>query len=77
MYEEVVKETAEILAHWQAIGFSHGVMSTDIMSIGSVTIDYAPYTFLDSYDFDYVSNHTDREGRYSFASQPPVAYWNL
>jgi len=77
MYEEVVKKTAELLAHWQAIGFNHGVMNTDNMSIDSLTIDYGPYAFLDSYDFDYVCNYTDKEGRYSFRNQPPVAYWNL
>ncbi len=77
MYEEVVKKTAELLAHWQAIGFNHGVMNTDNMSIESLTIDYGPYAFLDSFDFDYICNHTDQEGRYSFRNQPPVAYWNL
>lgn len=77
MYEEIVKGTAELLAHWQSIGFNHGVMNTDNMSIGSLTIDYGPYAFLDSYDFDYICNHTDHDGRYSFGNQPPVAYWNL
>ncbi len=77
MYEEIVRKTAGLLAHWQAIGFNHGVMNTDNMSIASLTIDYGPYAFLDSYDFNYVCNHTDREGRYSFGNQPPVAYWNL
>lgn len=77
MYEEIVKKTAELLAHWQSIGFNHGVMNTDNMSIDSLTIDYGPYAFLDSYDFNYICNHTDREGRYSFGNQPPVAYWNL
>lgn len=77
MYEEIVKGTAELLAHWQSIGFNHGVMNTDNMSIASLTIDYGPYAFLDSYDFDYVCNHTDTDGRYSFGNQPPIAYWNL
>jgi uncharacterized protein YdiU (UPF0061 family) len=77
MYKEIVKGTAELLAHWQAIGFNHGVMNTDNMSIASLTIDYGPYAFLDSYDFNYICNHTDREGRYSFGNQPPIAYWNL
>jgi len=77
MYEEIVKGTAELLAYWQSIGFNHGVMNTDNMSIASLTIDYGPYAFLDSYDFDYVCNHTDRDGRYSFGNQPPIAYWNL
>ncbi len=77
MYEEIVKKTAELLAYWQSIGFNHGVMNTDNMSIDSLTIDYGPYAFMDSYDFNYICNHTDREGRYSFGNQPPIAYWNL
>jgi uncharacterized protein YdiU (UPF0061 family) len=77
MFEEIVKKTAELLAHWQSIGFNHGVMNTDNMSIDSLTIDYGPYAFLDSYDLSSTCNHTDREGRYSFGNQPPVAYWNL
>jgi uncharacterized protein YdiU (UPF0061 family) len=77
MYEEIVKGTAEMLAHWQSIGFNHGVMNTDNMSIESLTIDYGPYAFLDAYDFNYICNHTDQEGRYAFGNQPPVAYWNL
>lgn len=77
MYEEIVKGTAELLAHWQSIGFNHGVMNTDNMSIASLTIDYGPYAFLDSYDFKYICNHTDRDGRYAFGNQPPAANWNL
>lgn len=77
MYEEIVKGTAELLAYWQSIGFNHGVMNTDNMSIASLTIDYGPYAFLDTYDFNYICNHTDRDGRYAFGNQPPVAYWNL
>ena len=77
MYEEVVKGTAELLAHWQSIGFNHGVMNTDNMSIASLTIDYGPYAFLDSYDYHYICNHTDTQGRYAFGNQPPAAKWNL
>ena len=77
LYKEIVKGTAELMAHWQAVGFNHGVMNTDNMSIASLTIDYGPYAFLDSYDFNYICNHTDQEGRYSFGNQPPIAYWNL
>jgi len=77
MYENVVKRTAILLAQWQSVGFNHGVMNTDNMSIAGLTIDYGPYAFLDDYDFDYICNHTDHSGRYSFGNQPPVAYWNL
>jgi uncharacterized protein YdiU (UPF0061 family) len=77
MFEAIVKRTAELMAHWQSIGFSHGVMNTDNMSIAGLTIDYGPYSFLDDYDFDFICNHTDAEGRYSFGNQPNIGYWNL
>ncbi len=77
MYEEIVKRTAELMAHWQSVGFSHGVMNTDNMSIAGLTIDYGPYSFLDDYDFDFICNHTDAEGRYSFGNQPNIGHWNL
>ena len=77
MYEEIVKRTAELMAYWQSVGFSHGVMNTDNMSIAGFTIDYGPYAFLDDYDFNFICNHTDVEGRYSFGNQPNIGYWNL
>ncbi len=77
MFAEVVADTARLIAQWQAVGFNHGVMNTDNMSIASLTIDYGPYAFLDDYDLDYICNHTDVEGRYSFGNQPYVAEWNL
>jgi len=76
-YEEVVGRTAKLLAQWQSVGFNHGVMNTDNMSIHGLTIDYGPYAFLDDYDKHYICNHTDREGRYSFGNQPAIAQWNL
>jgi len=77
MYAEVAKNTATTIAKWQSVGFNHGVMNTDNMSIDGRTIDYGPFAFLDNYDKYYVCNHTDREGRYSFGSQPGIAHWNL
>lgn len=77
MYEEVVKNTAKTIASWQSVGFNHGVMNTDNMAIDGRTIDYGPFAFLDDYDKNYVCNHTDRQGRYSFGSQPGVGHWNL
>jgi len=76
-FAEVVERTAKLLAQWQSVGFNHGVMNTDNMSIAGLTIDYGPYAFLDDYDFGYICNHTDTYGRYSFGSQPDVAEWNL
>jgi uncharacterized protein YdiU (UPF0061 family) len=76
-FGEVVKRTAEMIAHWQAVGFAHGVMNTDNMSILGITIDYGPYGFLDAYDPQFICNHSDEQGRYSFTNQPAIAHWNL
>ncbi len=74
---EVVKKTAQMIAQWQSVGFSHGVMNTDNMSILGLTLDYGPFGFLDNYQRDYICNHSDHQGRYSFQNQPAIAYWNL
>jgi uncharacterized protein YdiU (UPF0061 family) len=76
-YGAVVKATAELIAQWQGIGFAHGVMNTDNMSILGLTIDYGPYGFMDDYDPQFVCNHSDEQGRYSFINQPMIAHWNL
>lgn len=76
-FTEVVGKTARLMAQWQAVGFNHGVMNTDNMSIHGLTIDYGPYAFLDDYDFGYICNHTDQNGRYSFGNQPNIGEWNL
>ncbi|ULR90757.1 protein adenylyltransferase SelO [Comamonas sp. B21-038] len=74
---EVAERTARMIALWQAHGFCHGVMNTDNMSILGLTIDYGPFQFLDHYDANHICNHSDTGGRYAFARQPQVAYWNL
>ncbi len=74
---EVVQRTAGLIASWQAVGFCHGVMNTDNMSILGLTIDYGPFQFLDGFDPGHICNHSDTQGRYAFARQPNVAYWNL
>ena len=76
-YGEVVKATAALIAQWQAVGFAHGVMNTDNMSILGLTIDYGPYGFMDAYDPQFICNHSDEQGRYSFINQPMIAHWNL
>ena len=73
----VGQRTAQMLAHWQAVGFCHGVMNTDNMSILGLTIDYGPFQFLDAFDPQHICNHSDHQGRYAFHKQPQVAYWNL
>ncbi len=77
LLQAVTERTARLLAHWQAIGFCHGVMNTDNMSILGLTIDYGPFQFLDAYDPGHICNHSDTYGRYAFDQQPAVAWWNL
>jgi uncharacterized protein YdiU (UPF0061 family) len=76
-FGEVVQRTARMIAGWQAVGFAHGVMNTDNMSILGLTLDYGPYGFMDAYDPQFICNHTDEQGRYSFINQPAIAHWNL
>ena len=77
LFTEIVEKTAKLLAQWQSVGFNHGVMNTDNMSIAGLSIDYGPYAFLDDYDTNFICNHTDRDGRYSFGNQPQIGQWNL
>lgn len=77
LFREVCEDTAKMVAHWMSVGFAHGVMNTDNMSIKSITIDYGPYGFLDEYDPHYIPNSSDDMGRYDFQNQPSVALWNL
>ena len=74
---EIVLNTARLMAHWQAVGFAHGVMNTDNMSILGLTLDYGPFGFLDTYNPGFICNHSDESGRYAFDQQPDVGAWNL
>jgi uncharacterized protein YdiU (UPF0061 family) len=77
-FAEVCRRTAEMVAHWQRVGFVHGVMNTDNMSVLGLTIDYGPYGWLDDYDPDWTPNTTDAGmRRYRFGQQPQIAGWNL
>ncbi len=77
-FAQVCQRTAVMVAHWMRVGFVHGVMNTDNMSILGLTIDYGPYGWVDDYDPDWTPNTTDAQGRrYRFGTQPQVAYWNL
>ncbi len=77
LLEEVIKRTAKLIAQWQSVGFCHGVMNTDNMSILGLTLDYGPYGFLDSYDPRHICNHSDHHGRYAYDQQPEIGLWNL
>lgn len=77
-FEEVCRLTAEMIVHWMRVGFVHGVMNTDNMSVLGLTIDYGPYGWLEDYDPNWTPNTTDAQGRrYAFGNQPQIALWNL
>lgn len=78
LYREVVDRTAKLAAGWQTVGFVHGVLNTDNMSILGLTIDYGPFGFLERFDVNYTPNITDMPGyRYSYRNQPQAVMWNL
>lgn len=74
---EVTRRTARLIADWQTVGFCHGVMNTDNMSILGLTIDYGPYGFMDAFQVNHICNHSDTQGRYAWNAQPAAANWNL
>ncbi len=77
LLQAVSERTAKLMAAWQSVGFCHGVMNTDNMSILGLTIDYGPFQFLDGFNPGHICNHSDAQGRYAYNKQPNVAYWNL
>jgi len=77
MFAEVVRRTAVLMAQWQAVGFAHGVMNTDNMSILGLTLDYGPFGFVEEFDPGFICNHSDDSGRYAFDQQASIGYWNL
>jgi uncharacterized protein YdiU (UPF0061 family) len=76
LLREITLRTAELVAQWQAIGFMHGVLNTDNMSILGQTLDYGPFGFMEAYDPAHICNHTDQQGRYSYRMQPRIGEWN-
>ncbi|MFV2058372.1 MAG: YdiU family protein [Thiohalomonadales bacterium] len=76
-FEKIVDRTAYLIAQWQAVGFAHGVMNSDNMSILGLTIDYGPFGFMENYQPGYVCNHSDHQGRYAFDQQPHIGLFNL
>lgn len=76
LLREVTRRTAELVAQWQAVGFMHGVLNTDNMSILGITLDYGPFGFMEAYDPAHICNHTDQQGRYSYRMQPRIGEWN-
>ena len=76
LLEEVTRRTAELVAQWQSVGFMHGVLNTDNMSILGLTLDYGPFGFMEAYEPGHICNHTDQQGRYSYKMQPQIGHWN-
>ncbi|WP_152668170.1 protein adenylyltransferase SelO [Clostridium cylindrosporum] len=77
LLQEVIKNQADLIAKWQLVGFVHGVMNTDNMTISGETIDYGPCAFMDTYDPETVFSSIDTHGRYAYGNQPYIAAWNL
>ncbi|UQB42912.1 YdiU family protein [Thiomicrospira microaerophila] len=76
LLKEVMQRTARLIAHWQSLGFNHGVMNTDNMSILGETFDFGPYAFMDDFKIGYICNYSDTGGRYAYNEQPNVGLWN-
>ena len=77
-FQEITNKTLEMIIHWQRVGFVHGVMNTDNMSILGLTIDYGPYGWLEGFDFGWTPNTTDKQHkRYRYGNQPTIGLWNL
>jgi serine/tyrosine/threonine adenylyltransferase len=76
-FAEVVVRTAWLVARWQAVGWTHGVLNTDNMSVLGLTLDYGPFGFMDDFDPRFIPNHSDEGGRYAFDQQPRIGMWNL
>ncbi len=74
--KDVVVATARLIAQWQAVGFAHGVLNTDNMSVLGLTLDYGPFGFMESYEPGFICNHSDAQGRYAFNRQPSIGLWN-
>ena len=77
LLRDVSRRTGELMAQWMTVGFMHGVMNTDNMSILGLTLDYGPFGFMEAFDVGHVCNHSDHQGRYTYRNQPHVGQWNL
>ena len=77
LLRDVSRRTGELMAHWMAVGFMHGVMNTDNMSILGLTLDYGPFGFMEAFDAGHICNHSDHQGRYTYRNQPHIGQWNV
>jgi serine/tyrosine/threonine adenylyltransferase len=77
MFCEIVDRSAKLVAKWQGVGFCHGVLNTDNISVAGVTLDYGPFSMMDDFEYGFVCNNKDKAGRYAYGEQPNIIYWNL
>jgi uncharacterized protein YdiU (UPF0061 family) len=77
LFISIASRNATLVAQWQSVGFCHGVLNTDNISVLGLTIDYGPFGFLDQFEIDHVCNHSDHSGRYAYHRQPQVMHWNM
>lgn len=77
LFQKISERNAKLVAQWQAVGFCHGVLNSDNISVLGLTIDYGPFGFLDQFQIDHICNHSDHGGRYSYQRQPQIMHWNM
>ena len=77
LFKSISSRNARLVAQWQAVGFCHGVLNSDNISVLGLTIDYGPFGFLDQFEFDHICNHSDEAGRYAYHRQPQIMHWNM
>ena len=77
LFRAICSSNAKLVAHWQAVGFCHGVLNSDNISALGLTIDYGPFGFIDQFQIDHICNHSDHAGRYAYHRQPQIMYWNM
>ena len=77
LFKRICERNATLVAQWQAVGFCHGVLNSDNISVLGLTIDYGPFGFLDQFQIDHICNHSDQGGRYAYHRQPQIMHWNM
>ncbi len=77
LFQKICERNAKLVAQWQAVGFCHGVLNSDNISVLGLTIDYGPFGFLDQFQIDHICNHSDQGGRYAYHRQPQIMHWNM
>jgi len=77
LFRQICERNAKLVAQWQSVGFCHGVLNSDNISVLGLTMDYGPFGFLDQFEIDHICNHSDHGGRYAYHRQPQIMHWNM